>query len=398
MSSNNGQRLRPVRDRDSIIERAKQRNRKPAVLYDFTKLVQGKRRRRKAVYCRRADGQYLFYHGKENAIYGETEAGKDMLLAETVAQCLEMWVPVAWIDFEEGDEIDIGERLLEMGVEPAQLCDKDLFRFSTPDNVDAAQNSIHDALVNHCNVVIFNGLQAMYGLFGWELYDPSSPAMFRVMVTPLLKSGITVIETDHMTKTSAEGKGNGSRYAAGGIAKLNWINGAAYMLEAVEPIVRGSVGRSRLLLTKDRPGSVKPTCTRIEHEPRIMYAGTLLVKSTSNSRDDGYSLNVEVTAPAPGSVVRARRADKKAEESNDIPDEVIEKVLGLYEKCGSNGAPKRAIVSMYRGPGARHVLAAIEILVIHGCLAKAAPSKTSNIAPLRYVKDWDPKQRIGGDD
>ena len=87
----------------------------------------------------------------------------------------------------------------------------------------------------------------MYGLFGWELYDPTSPALFRQMINPLLHAGRTVIETDHMTKTSAEGK-NGSRYAAGGIAKLNWINGAAYIIEAIDPIVIGGVGRSRIIL------------------------------------------------------------------------------------------------------------------------------------------------------
>jgi hypothetical protein len=320
---------------------------------------------------------------------------------------MEKWDRVAWIDFEEGDEIETGSRLLDMGVEPDQLVDQDLFRFSTPENVEEARNSIHDAGVNKCDLIIFNGIQAMYGLFGWELYDPSSPAMFRVMISPLLKAGRTVIETDHMTKSSAEGKNGGSRYAAGGIAKLNWINGAAYLLEAIDPIVIGSVGRSRILLTKDRPGSVKRECQKIKGEPRMMNAGMLVVKSTTNGKnrnddddDDAApdtSLNISIENPVPGSVIRERSQERESQDKT-VPDEVIEKVLSLYERLGKNGASKRAIEGMYQGHGASKVRVAIDILVAHGCLVKAGPSKTSNMAQLKYAKDWDPKMKISNDD
>jgi hypothetical protein len=355
--------------------------------------VNGHRNRQKPAYCLRKDGQYLFYHGKENVIYGETESGKDMMLAETVAQCMESWIAVSWIDFEEGDEIDCGKRLLEMGVEPEALVDQDLFRFSTPEDVEAAQDSVYDALTHRCQLVILNGVQSAYGLFGWDLYDPTSPAMFRrALVTPLLNHGRTVIETDHMTKSSVEGKGNGSRYAAGGMAKLNWINGAAYLLEAVDPIVRGSTGKSRLLLTKDRPGSVKPQCERIKDEPRMMFAGMLVIKSVGDE-NAGYDLMVEVTAPLPGSVVREKRKQREAE-SKVVPDDVLEKVLALYKTFGRTGASKAAIEATYRGEGARYVRAAIDVLQAYGCLVKAGKSSSSNIAPLRYAKEWDPKMKV----
>jgi hypothetical protein len=391
------QKMRAVQPRSSFGERAKERNRKPAQIHDFTRLVEGRRKRRKPAYCRRTDPQYLFYHGKENAIYGETESGKDMLLCETVAQCLE-WgdATVAWIDFEEGDEIDTGSRLLQMGVSPDTLCDQDMFRFSTPEDVEAARNSIHDAKTHGCDLVIFNGLQAMYGLFGWELYDPSSPALFRQMISPLLKSGRTVIETDHMTKTSAEGK-NGSRYAAGGIAKLNWINGAAYIIEAVDPIIMGSVGRSKVILTKDRPGGVKPHCAKIAREPRMMFAGTLVVKSTGDDKGN-WSLRVDIVAPEAGSEVKdtkaraSRSANGQQPIDNDVPTDILKKVLKLYEDCGPQGASKADIERLYKGNGARYVRVAIQILVTRKCLVKAGKSATSNIAPLRYEKDYEPDE------
>lgn len=390
------QKIRAVQPRDSIIEQTRQRQRRPAKIHDFTKLVDGRRKRRKPAYCRRRDGQHLFYHGKENAVYGETEAGKDMLLCETVAQCLE-WgdAKVAWIDFEEGDEIDVGTRLLQMGVQPSQLVDKDLFRFSTPEDVEAARDSIYDAQLSGCDLVIFNGLQAMYGMFGWELYDPTSPALFRQMISPLLKAGRTVIETDHMTKTSAEGR-NGSRYAAGGIAKLNWINGAAYIIEAIDPIMQGEVGRSRIILTKDRPSGVKPHCVRIEGDARLMYAGTLIVKSTGDGNGN-WSLTVDVSAPVAGSVVKDHKQKANKGDSNgEVPDDMLEQVLDIYKGYGKQGASKRAIESDHKGPGHSHVRAAIAILQTYGCIIKASPSKSSNMAQLRYEEDWNPKFRNNG--
>jgi hypothetical protein len=386
------QKIHAVQPRDSIGERARERHRRPAKILDFTQLVQGRRKRRKPAYCRRADGQYLFYHGKENALYGETEAGKDMLLCETVAQCLE-WgdAKVAWIDFEEGDEIDVGTRLLQMGVEPKQLVDQDLFRFSTPEDVEAARDSIYDAQNSGCDLVIFNGLQAMYGMFGWELYDPTSPALFRQMINPLLHAGRTVIETDHMTKASAEGK-NGSRYAAGGMAKLNWINGAAYIIEAVDPIMQGAVGRSRIILTKDRPSGVKPQCVRIQGEARMMYPGPLVFKPTEIAKDD-CSSSLEMSCPQKrAGVVRDRIRAKRVVRREMFRATLQTNVVDKYSGFVIASTAKSDIMNGCGGNGAAHVRSVIEILVTNKCLEKAGRSGTSNISPLRYVKDYDPDE------
>jgi hypothetical protein len=183
----------------------------------------------------------------------------------------------------------------------------------------------------------------------------------------------------------------GSRYAAGGIAKLNWINGAAYLLEAVDPIIRGATGRSRIILTKDRPGGVKPECVRMR-EPRMMDAGMLIIKSTGD-KQNGHSLRVSVKHPEPGSVVRDRvRIKRDGTQYEDVPREVIDKVLDIYRRVGKAGTSKAEIVKAYRGKGASQVHPAIQILVTNKCLVKAGHSGSSNIAPLRYAKDYNPDE------
>jgi hypothetical protein len=383
--------MHAVQPEDSIIERSKQRRRKPAKLWKMDAAFDGKKQREEPVFGMREDKQFMFYAGKENAIYGATEAGKDMLLAEIVSQALDFGQSVCWIDFEEGDEIDIANRLREMGASRDAVCDQWLFRFSTPEDVEAAQDSVYDAIKHQCELVIFNGLQSAYGLFGWELFDPNSPVMFRRgFITKLVKKGCCVITTDHVTKVNADTRNNVSRYAAGGITKLNWVTGAAYMIEAIDPIIRGAVGRSRIILTKDRPGFVKAECARIERDPTVMYAGTLVVKSTGD-KENGYSLRVDIKHPERGSVVKDRiRARREGTEYEDVPRDVIDKVLDIYRRVGKAGTSKSEIEKAYNGKGARHVRAAIQILVTNNCLVKAGHSGTSNIAPLRYAKDYDP--------
>jgi hypothetical protein len=125
----------------------------------------------------------------------------------------------------------------------------------------------------------------------------------------------------------------------------------------------------------------------------MMYAGTLIVKSTGD-KEHGYSLRVDIKHPEPGSVVKDRlRAKREGTEYEDITREVIDKVLDIYQRIGKAGASKADIERAYKGnKGASQVRAAIQILVTNKCLVKAGRSGTSNIAPLRYAKDYDPDE------
>jgi hypothetical protein len=379
------QRAHAVRPKDSTVEQARARNRKPGKWYDFDDLIDGKRQREGSRYFRRGDGQFMFYHGKENAIYGETEAGKDMMLAELACQAIEDEVSVCWIDFEESDEIDAGNRMLEIGLATDLLRDQDLFRFATPEDMEQATNAVYSAYHGDppADIIILNGIQAGYSLFGWDINDPVSTQMFRTdIVRPCLDAGCTVIETDHISKSSSSRNGGG-RYASGGIAKLNWVSGAAYMLEAHSPIIRGGNGKSKLFLVKDRPGSIKPTCIPTD-DPGRMYAGMLSVKSNGDG-DSGWNLNIDIIPPhpAPDNFVMLN--------GMKIAVTLIDKILELYKDHGKEGASKATIESECKGNGTRYIRAAIDIAKSHGCLVPAEQSRYSHTKPLQFKKSWDQK-------
>jgi hypothetical protein len=95
--------MHAIQPEDSIIERAKRRRRKPAKLWPMGPAFDGKRQPKEPVFGMREDGQFLFYEGKENTLYGETESEGHATADDSARP--EFGSSVARIDFEEGDEI-----------------------------------------------------------------------------------------------------------------------------------------------------------------------------------------------------------------------------------------------------------------------------------------------------
>jgi hypothetical protein len=150
--------------------------------------------------------------------------------------------------------------------------------------------------------------------------------------------------------------------------KLNMVNGAAYLIEPVEPIVRGGEGASRIVLTKDRPGSVKPDCARLP-DPAMRYAGMLTVKSSGDGPGD---LQISIIPPQP--------VDANGDEdlSLSIPPEVMESVSRLIEeKAGPDGMSRKSIRAVATGKHARKVGPAIEELLREGYLEEITERKVS---------------------
>ena len=160
----------------------------PPAWHDFADLAAGRRTRAKPTYGERTDGQPLIYPGKEHTVYGETEAGKGMFLAEVARQCLLDGVAVAVIDFEEGDELEWGSRLLDMGVPPEVLNKRELFRYGTPVDKGAAERLRHDVLEMRPVLLILEGVSAAYGVYGWQVKENDSATLFRAgLVKPAMR-------------------------------------------------------------------------------------------------------------------------------------------------------------------------------------------------------------------
>lgn len=258
---------------------------------DFTGIRD--RKRVEPEFIKRDDGRALLYPGKDSYLYAETESGKSWLAALTVVQCVLDHVPIIVYDFEEGDELEYGNRLLDLGVDEGKLTDPSLFRYVMVDARCPAE-MLAEADEMAARVVINEGMSVAYDVFGWQVKENDSATAFRrTLVKPHLVAGRAVLTTDHVVK-DRETRG---RYAIGGVMKLNAASGGAFLLVNVEGLSPGKRGASNLFVTKDRPGGVKrhgvPAGEKFD--PQVKRIGTLVV---DDSRAFVNYLDVKILPPA----------------------------------------------------------------------------------------------------
>jgi hypothetical protein len=205
---------------------------------------------------KREDGHAVFYPGKINALFGESESGKTWVaLAAVVEQLLE-GNQVFYLDFEDSRQ-GIRSRLKSLGVEQTNLKS---FSYANPD--DAFDLAVRDFLQvaleeSKPTLVVVDGVNAAMNLMGLDLEKNKDATYFSQMVLrPLRNFGAAVVTIDHVTK-SKDARGN---YAIGAQAKRADIDGCAIAVEMVMPFGRGGAGELRLKVTKDRPGFVRAIC------------------------------------------------------------------------------------------------------------------------------------------
>lgn len=251
------------------------------------------RKRVEPQFMHRADGKALLYPGKDTYLYAETESGKSWLTVLTVSQCISNGVPVMVVDFEEGDELEYGNRLLDLGMDESRLNDPQRFRYLMVDGRATAE-ILAEAEDMGAAVVIYEGMSVAYDLYGLQVKENDSATAFRrTLVKPHLVAGRSVLTTDHVVK-DRESRG---RYAIGGVMKLNAASGGAFLLMNVEGLAPGKRGASNLYVTKDRPGGVKRhgVSAGEKFDPQVRRIGTLVV---DDSRSFVSYLDVSILPPA----------------------------------------------------------------------------------------------------
>ena len=352
--------------------------------YDFGPLIKGKAARPEPGFFPRDDGQLLVYPGRDHAFIGETESGKDMFLVGGTQEMLEVEMEegeepyrVAWIDYEESDGIDTGSRFLNAGLDPAILSDDSRFRHYAPGSEEEALSALADVRKWRPDLVIHNGVTAAYQLFGWKVKEGDDAAEYRrEVVRPCLDIGAAVISTDHVTMEKAAGR-EITRYAYGGVMKLNVSDGATYLLISSSPIMPEAEGASRIYIVKDRPGSVKRKCEKAGKDPMVRYAGMLKVKSAGLAAGE---LSISIASPA---------GDGEPESgpgSSDVPDWIMEKVISEWKQFGSAGCSKTAYIKAWEGKGFKKVPMAIDLAVADEFLVKGKGSTSGQ--KLAWSRDW----------
>ncbi len=241
----------------------------------------------------RTDKTCLLYAGRVHSLHGESESGKSLVAQAETARLIADASDVLYIDFESDAPAVVG-RLLELGAPPGLV--QSHLTYLRPDNDPrkfAHEREAFSELLSRPYVLaVVDGVTDALGVFGASSKDNDDIAAFMRSVPRLIanRTGAAVVLVDHVTK-DADSRG---RFAVGGQAKMNALDGSAFMVEVVESLGRGLRGVITLRIAKDRPGGVRPHCGAFRKTDRSQEAARIIVDSTEAP---GERIDVSVEAP-----------------------------------------------------------------------------------------------------
>jgi hypothetical protein len=205
---------------------------------------------------RRADGHHIFYAGKINALFGESESGKTWIALEAVRQELEKNNTVFYLDFEDSVR-GIYNRLNTLGADSRHF---KTFLYSNPS--EPLTQGAREALLTRIDeykpsLIVVDGVNAAMNVMGLDLEKNKDATSFsQEVLRPMRLHNAAILTIDHVTKS----KDNRGNYAIGAQAKRADIDGCAVAVEVEIAFGRGIDGALALKVTKDRPGFVRAIC------------------------------------------------------------------------------------------------------------------------------------------
>lgn len=241
----------------------------------------------------RTDGNALIYPGRVHSLHGESESGKSLVAQAESARLVVAGQDVLYIDFES-DAGPLVDRMLQLGCKSDQIRSHLTYiRPDTDPKMHAHERAeLAAVMAKTYALVVIDGVTDALGVFGASSKDNDEISAFMRTFPRMVarRTRAAVVLVDHVTKdTDTRG-----RYAVGGQAKMNALDGAAYMVEVAEPLGRGLAGAVVLRVAKDRPGGVRPHCGAFRKVDRTQEAARVVVDSTA---EPGQRIEVTVQAP-----------------------------------------------------------------------------------------------------
>lgn len=222
---------------------------------DLTPVLRGEMVTPAPTVFERVDGVCLFYPGRINGVFGETEACKSMILQAVTAQELRAGHHVIYADFEDGPESTV-ERLRALGVSVEQIASRLTYLNPSGRFDELAQAVVQEAIEKRGapSLAVVDGVTEAMSDIGLDpLSGTDVAAYYAGSPRWLARTGAAVVLIDHVTK-STEGRG---RWAIGSERKVSGLTGAGYGFETLAPFGRGRTGTVKITVAKDRCGHIR---------------------------------------------------------------------------------------------------------------------------------------------
>ena len=201
----------------------------------------------------RDDGRALLYRGVINGIHGDSGTGKGWFICQAICENVRSGKRTMYLDMEDTAQ-SISARLRDLGLSDHQiLTGVEYIRPEVqlgPIAVDHLCRLVHKLRVD---LVVVDSLGEAFSLEGIdENKDSEVGPWYRRVARPLADTGAAVLIVDHSTKAA-----DSPLHPSGSKRKRAAVGGASYLVEAVQPFVKGEGGRLRLTCAKDRHGNYR---------------------------------------------------------------------------------------------------------------------------------------------
>lgn len=324
----------------------------------------------------RSDGHRLLYRGRVHSFHGESESGKSWVSLIAAADVLAAGTGrVVMLDYESDGETVVG-RLLALGADPTAI--RSRFDYRRPDSPPTAGHEAAawaDLLAWPAELIILDGVTEALSTIGAKSVDNDDVTVWlRAVPKQLARStGAAVVLVDHVGR-DADTRG---RFALGAQAKMAALDGAAYVLEVIDPIAVGLLGRIAVRVAKDRPGRVRPHAGKYRRSDRTQEAAVVIL----DSRTPGHSYaTVEPPRTDTGTA-----PDENGTGPGWRPTGLMAQVSQALEKAGAAMSRKGIETAV---PGrATYVRQAIDALLTDGYLAADGPALGGHPS-IRLVKPY----------
>lgn len=220
---------------------------------DLGPVLDGNETGPKAGLCARRDGKLLLYPGAVHSVAGEPGSGKTWIALVAAAQELEQGHDVLFIDFEDR-AITAVARLRALGVTDQNI--RDHLRYIRPGTaLDNTAWKILERAATSCTLALVDGITEAMAMHGLAINENDDVAKWLHLIPNRVADlGPAVLQIDHVTKNS-DTRG---RYAIGAQHKLAGITGVAYKMLTLSSFGKGTKGRAKLVVDKDKHGDVGP--------------------------------------------------------------------------------------------------------------------------------------------
>lgn len=200
----------------------------------------------------RTDGANLFYAGKVNILFGDSESGKTWLALHACVEEIRKGNNVVFLDFEDHADA-ILERVRSLGAEEDVLKRFYYVRVEEPITKEVKALILPFLKEISPTMVVFDSFDEVLQLHDHDTYNPKDVRrLASELFDPMTRLGAAVVVIDHVTHSNKHRQG-------GSQAKLSRVDGTSFKVHRQVPFARGGhePGKVQLYVKKDRPGHVR---------------------------------------------------------------------------------------------------------------------------------------------